>query len=155
MDYNEKLLLGCYLSYPSLMAGATQEQENEAMEMGDSFRQILWTEGGLDSVLKPIIYEDYGTNVHLILLQFFIAPFDFERDRLKKMEGYRKKEKAINFSFIIEKEFFSLSDDERKAFVRESVLTRLAELPCLIKKKKLDTDFERLYNDVTNALSAW
>ena len=94
-------LLGCYLSYPSLMADATTEQENEAMKMGDSFRQILWTEGGLDSVLKPIIYEDYGTNVHLILLQFFIAPFDFERDRLKKMEGYRKKEKAIFYSFII------------------------------------------------------
>ena len=80
-------LLGCYLPYPSLMADATTEQENEAMKMGDSFRQILWTEGGLDSVLKPIIYEDYGTNVHLILLQFFIAPFDFERDHLKKMNG--------------------------------------------------------------------
>lgn len=148
-------LLGCYLSYPSLMADATTEQENEAMKMGESFHQILWAEGGLDSILKPIIYENYGTDVHLILLQFFIAPFDFERDRLKKMEGYRKKEKTISFSFIIEKEFFSLNDDERKAFVRESVLTRLSELPCLIKKKKLDTDFERLYNDVTNALSAW
>lgn len=148
-------LLGCYLSYPSLMADATQEQENEAMKMGDSFRRILWAEGGLDSVLKPILYEEYGTNLHLILLQFFIGPFDFERNRLRKIEGYRKKEKSISLTFIIEKEFFSLSDDGRKAFIRESVLSRLSELPSIIKKKKLDTDFERLYNDITNALSAW
>lgn len=142
-------IFGCFLSYQSLMYDATDKQKEIAKEQGDLFHSYIWKIGGIDDMLKKLKYETYGTDIKLILLQFYIKPLPFELVNLNKIENYRKNEKSIGIPIIIDDDnFFSKSDKGRYLFIRNILLEKLDMLHTIVKKKKLDTDIDKLKYDL-------
>ena len=123
---NKSNILGCYVSYPSLMYDATEEQKKEAKEYGDLFCSYIWGGEGICETLKKLKHENYGENLILILFQFYVKPIAYELQNLKPIESYRKKEKAIGIPIIVTDEnFFSKSEEERYHFLKQSILQKL------------------------------
>ncbi len=88
---NVENLLGCYVSYPSLMYDAIETQKQKARKQGDLFSIYIWGNNGIDNTLKEIKRENYGNDMHLILLQFYVNPLSYLKQHLKEIESYRKK----------------------------------------------------------------
>lgn len=98
-------IFACFVSYPSLVADVSEQIKDEAIKKGDMFRSYIWGEAGLDRYLKNIQYSDYGQDLKRILFQFYVLPCDYERVHIRDIENYRKREKAIGISIIIESLF--------------------------------------------------
>lgn len=101
-------IFACFVSYPSLVADVSEQIKDEAIKKGDMFRSYIWGEAGLDRYLKNIQYSDYGQDLKRILFQFYVLPCDYERVHIRDIENYRKREKAIGISIIIESDFFNI-----------------------------------------------
>ena len=72
---------------------------------------------------------------------------------MKAIEPYRKKEKSIGVSIIVNNEnFFSRSEDERYTFLKQSMLLKLDLLAEVVKQKKLDTNIVLLQSDLQKIL---
>lgn len=68
---------------------------------------------------------------------------------LRETGNYRRKEKSIGLPVIIHDEnFFNRSDLERRRFLKDVILEKLALLAKVVKRNKLDTDIELLKSDV-------
>ena len=144
-------IFGCYVSYPSLMYGATDEQMKNVREQGDLFSTYIWGNKGISDMLKRLKYENYGNDLKLALFQFYIKPIPYLLQHLKEIESYRKKEKAIGIPIIVTDEnFFNKSEEERYNFLKQSILQKLDLLAEVVKKKKLDTDMDKLKSDLVN-----
>lgn len=142
-------IFGCFLSYQSLMYDATENQKQKVKEQGDFFHSYIWKKGGIDDVLKNLKHENYGTDIKLILLQFYINPLPFELVNLKEIENYRTKEKSVGFPIIIDEDnFFKKSDKHRHLFIKNTILEKLDLLYKVVKKKNLDTDIDKLKYDL-------
>lgn len=141
-------IFGCYMSDPPVKWDDSEDIKLLAAQKGDIFREYLWGEEGIDSVLKEPINIEYGNDVRLILFQFMLEPFSSHLDSLSELEGYRKKEKSIGVNIIITKEnFFDKSHDDRVKFIQSSIMNCLVEL----EKKfanKLDTRFDLLIREL-------
>ncbi|MBN8684314.1 MAG: hypothetical protein J0L99_16825 [Chitinophagales bacterium] len=139
-----KNIFGCFLKVgfdPSL-------DEQAAMQLAKKFHPYLWGDTGINSILKGLVFEDYGKDIELILLQFHIKPTLEEEFRIKQIEYYRKSEKSIGVSVIInDNNFFFLNEDGRMAFLKKEISNRIELLWEVVKKKKLDTDMPRLKQD--------
>jgi hypothetical protein len=131
--------LGCFFRVgfdPNL---SSQDFEH----LANTFRRFIWGDNGLCNKLKKLNSEDYGKDLKLVLFQFNVGPTAVELQRLKEIEPYRAKEKAIGIPIIVtEENFFSKSSEERYAFLRQSVLQKLDLLAEVVKKRKLDTGIE-------------
>lgn len=150
---NIENLLGCYVSYPSLMYDATEIQKQKAREEGDLFSIYIWGNEGISDTLKKLKYENYGNDMNLILLEFYVNPIPYLRQNLKEIESYRKKEKAIGIPIIVTDEnFFSKTEEERYRFLKEAILNKMDLLENVVKKKKLDTDVKKLKADIDRIL---
>jgi len=146
-------IFGCYLSYQSLMYDATEEQKQSSKNQGDLFCSYIRGEKGIDNALKKLDKSDYGKNLELALFQFHIKPMPFELPHLKEIESYRKKEKAIGINVIVtDDNFFNKSEEERYNFLKQSILQKMDLLAEVVKKKKLDTNMEKLKADLENIL---
>lgn len=149
----EKNIFGCYVSYPSLMYDATEEQKVNAKKLGDLFRTYIWGEKGICDTLKKLNNEKYGKDLKLALFQFYINPMSIVMQALKEIESYRSKEKAIGIPIIVTDEnFFNKDETERYNFLKEATLQKLDLLEEVLKKKKLDTNMELLKLDLKNIL---
>ena len=150
---NIENLLGCYVSYPSLMYDATEIQKQKAREEGDLFSIYIWGNEGISDTLKKLKCENYGNDMNLILLEFYVNPIPYLRQNLKEIESYRKKEKAIGIPIIVTDEnFFSNTEEARYRFLKEAILNKMDLLENVVKKKKLDTDVKKLKADIDRIL---
>lgn len=150
---NIENLLGCYVSYPSLMYDATEIQKQKARDEGDLFSIYIWGNEGISDTLKKLKYENYGNDMNLILLEFYVNPIPYLRQNLKEIESYRKKEKAIGIPIIVTDEnFFSKTEEARYRFLKEAILNKMDLLENVVKKKKLDTDVKKLKADIDRIL---
>ena len=148
-------IFACFVSYPSLVADVSEQTKDEAIKKGDMFRSYIWGEAGLDRFLKKIQYSDYGQDLKRILFQFYVLPCDYERVHIMNIENYRKREKAIGISIIIESDFFQYSDAQRKCILVSSIISKTEELKEIIEKNRLDTNFEQLVLDLRQELGSY
>ena len=157
----KKNILGCFI-----MAEATiydknktererQAEETRTNEEFHLFHSYIRGEKGIDNTLKKLNNEDYGNDLELALFQFYIKPIPYLLQNLKEIESYRKKEKAIGIPVIVTDEnFFNKSEEERYQFLRRSIFQKLDLLAEVIKKKKLDTNMEKLKIDLEKIFAA-
>jgi hypothetical protein len=141
MQVFEKNILGCFV-----MANMNDER-------GEIFRTYVWGEGKIAEMLKPLKYEKYGTDLTVILFQFYVNPIPYLQNNLKEVENYRKDERSIAVSIIVNEEnFFSKPDLGRKKFIHESIFKGLDSVIEVVQKKKLDTNVSLLKSDVEEIL---
>lgn len=148
-------IFACFISYPSLVADVSEQTKDEAIRKGDIFRSYIWSEAGLDRFLKKIPYSDYGQDLKRILFQFYVLPCDYERMHISDIENYRKREKAIGISIIIESNFFQYSDAQRRCILVSSIISKIEGLKEVIEKNRLDTNFEQLVLDLKQELGSY
>lgn len=145
----ENSILKCFVSVTTGNYNDTQKQIDLATEQGREFRNYIWGEKGISKKIEQLNFEDYGNDLKLILFQFYVNPDLVEVQSLLEIEKYRKREKSIGIPIIVNDEnFFNMSEKERYNFLKESTLAKLDLLAEVVKKKKLDTNIEKLKSDL-------
>lgn len=129
-------LLGFYASF-----GFEEEQQ-------ETVKNYLWGDNGLKAKLNHISPINYGTDFDIILFQFYVNPIDYLKQNLKEIGNYRRKEKAIGVSIILDNDFFKLSEQGRKEFFKNSINNRIEQLGERVKKSKLDLDVPLLIDAI-------
>src|SRR5690606_34001733 len=120
---------------------------------GQEFRTYVWSETGIDHILKKLNNEDYGQDIKLILFQFYLNPLPIELKGIKDIENYRKKEKSIGIPIIITDEnFYGESEEGRYNFLKQSIFQKMNILEEVVKKKKLDTNMNLLKSNLEQIL---
>jgi len=146
----DKNIFGCFFKVgfdPNL-------NEQDFTDLANTFKAYIWGDRGICDTLKKLKHEDYGNDLKLALFQFNVKPTQIELQRLKEIEPYRAKEKAIGIPIVInDKNFFSQSEEGRYSFLKQSVLQKLDLLADVVKKKKLDTKMELLKSDLQKILN--
>ncbi|MFD2872653.1 hypothetical protein ACFS5N_09250 [Mucilaginibacter ximonensis] len=128
--------------------------EEDFADLDKTFSPYIWGANKVDAKLKKLKYVDYGDDLRLILLQFYVKPTLIELNSIKDIESYRKNEKSIGIPIIVDNEnFFSKSEEVRCIFLKQSILQKLDLLENVVKKKKLDTNIEQLKIDLQNILN--
>ena len=151
---NTENIFGCFVSVTQPYANVNQEIKDLALEQGRLFRSYIWSEKGICNTLKKLNHVDYGKDLKLVLFQFYVNPLPVEVQNLKAIENYRKREKSIGMSIIVNDEnFFSKSEKGRYNFLKKSILQKLDLLVNVVKQKKLDTKMDLLKSDVQKLLS--
>ncbi len=141
-------IFGCFVSGPSLLWNATQEDERKAEEKGQAFRKYIWGDHGIDEILKQVINIEYGKDIRLILFQFYLNPIEYELENLDKTAGYRKREKSIGANIIVtDDNFFDRSNEEKITFLESKIINALSQLE-KDYKDKLDTRFDLLIREL-------
>ena len=148
-------VLGCFVSGPSLYSeDLNTEVERIAQQKCELFRSYIWGEFGICGPLKSLKRSDYGKDIQLVLLQFYVLPLLEQLSMLKEIERYRRNERSIGIPIIIHDDnFFDKSDFERRSFLKDVILEKLQLLAEVIKKHKLDTDITLLRSDVEGVLA--
>lgn len=142
---NNESILGCFVSGPTISFDATSAEEIQADEQGALFRSYIWGEKGIDNLFKKLKSQDYGNDLKLILFQFYINPHPIELENIEEVESYRKKERSIGLSVIVNNDnFFNKTEFERYEFLKKSILHKLDLLKNVVLQKKLDTKIELL-----------
>ena len=127
--------------------------EKDFMNIAEIFKPYIFGENGISNTLKKLNNYDYGKDLELALFQFNVKPTLIELQRLKEIEPYRKNEKSIGIPIIVNDEnFFNNSEDERRKFLKESILRKIDLLADVVKKRKLDTNVEKLKSDLATVL---
>ena len=145
----KKNILGCYFQ----VGFDANLKPEDFMRIANEFRPYIDGEKGIVNILKKLKYEDYGKDLELALFQFYVKPTLIEIQRLKEIESYRKKEKAIGIPIIVTDEnFFNKSEEERYNFLKQAILQKMDLLAEVIKKKKLDTNMVKLKIDLEEIL---
>ncbi|MFZ0596116.1 MAG: hypothetical protein WAM46_03975 [Flavobacterium sp.] len=142
-------IFGCFMKIgfdPNL-------SEHDFMDIDKIFSPYLWGERGISNELKKLKYNDYGEDLLLALFHFNVKPTLIELQKLKSIGSYRKNEKSIGISIIINDEnFFNKSELERYDFLKQSIFQKLDLLEEVVKKKKLDTSMNLLKTDLKRVL---
>jgi len=150
---NDESILGCFVSGPTISFDATPAEEIEADKQGVLFRSYIWGEKGIDNLFKKLKSQDYGNVLKLILFQFYINPHPIELDHIEEVESYRKNERSIGLSIIVNNQnFFNRTELERYQFLEKTILSRLDSLKNIVIQKKLDTKMELLKCDFLKLL---
>ncbi|HRP03255.1 MAG TPA: hypothetical protein PLE30_11465 [Candidatus Kapabacteria bacterium] len=132
-----KEILGCFVS--SMMNDTN----------GDLFRNYIWGQKGIYTILKQLNQGNYGNDLIIILFQFYVNPLQEKRERLKEIESYRKNEKSIGIPIIIDNEnFFCKSEEEKYNFLLNTILSKLLLLKNVVIRRKLDTKIDNLIQDI-------
>ncbi|WP_185965583.1 Imm44 family immunity protein [Flavobacterium zepuense] len=137
MDDN---IIGCFIS------------SNIGDEHGPIFRQYIWSDNGIGNALKNLKYYNYGKDIKLILLQFYVNPIPYLKENLKEVEEYRKREKSIGLSIVIDQDnFFSKDETHKFLFLKDEIISRIIQL----QKINLDTNIEILINDLLDIFESF
>lgn len=150
-------VFGVYARFQRDGYETTQSAIDEREQMAKDFREYLWGadhESGLAGALRTLRSDSYGSDVNLILLQFNVNPLiNSPFPEPKEIESYRPKEKSIGVWITITKEnFFSKTDVEKDAFIRDVVVDRLEQVRARFNNRKLDVDMDRLIEDTKRLL---
>ena len=87
-------VIGCFASY------------NMGEEGTKIFNSYIWHENSITDILSDLEYFKYGSDMKLILFQFYINPIPYLSQHLKEIESYRKNEKSIGIPIIVTTENF-------------------------------------------------
>jgi len=135
-------ILGFFASFRS---GETEQ---------DKVKSYLWGENGFKETLKPLKWQNYGQDFHLILFQVYVNPISYLRNVLREIESYRRKEKSIGIPIIIDEEnFFNLNEKDKQKFFQTTIQVKLDLLKVKVKRNKLDLDIDKLKLDVDRLLN--
>lgn len=148
-------IIGFFVSYQSLIAGFTVYEKEKVEKQGKLFEDYVWHNlDSLDKKLGNIAFSDFGFDLELILFEFYINPLEYEKNYHKNEIGnYNKNEKSVGIPvFVTDELFFNRKEYERKQFLNEIISKKLLLLKEVIKKKKLDTDIDKLIITVLNKL---
>jgi len=149
MENIKNNILGCYFQ----VGFDANLKEVDFMNIANEFRPYIWGEEGIDNSLKKLNKLSYGKDLELVLFQFYVKPTLCELQRIKEIESYRKKEKAIGIPIIVTDEnFFNKSEEERYRFLKQFILQKMDLLAEVVKRKKLDTNMEQLKIDLDKIL---
>ncbi len=149
---NNDALLQFTIHYPSVTFAAFGNQEHGAMSQGNEFRQLLYGDKGMLSPLKEISAADYGHDLEHIAFDFHINPCDFEINDIRAVGAYRKKIHSIDVAVIVGEDFFRKADEERRQWVKGQIQERIRQVGLITSRQKLDTDIERLLQDLESRL---
>ena len=154
MEKRDDNILGCFISWAANYADEDPAIKGLREEKSKLFQSYIWGEFGIGEPLKTLIRSDYGEDLKLALLQFYVLPILEQLTYLKEIERYRPKERAIGIPIIIHDEnFFKRTDLERRNFLMEVILEKLDLLAKVVKRNKLDTNIDLLKADVAKVLS--
>lgn len=137
----ENNLIGFYASF-----NTDESSQKNVMD-------YLWGENGLNSKLKTIKWLSYGEDFHLVLFEFYVNPIPYERNALREIGNYRRKEKSIGIPIILDEVFFQLDEIDRQTFLKTIILNKLDLLKEKIKRNKLDLNIISLKQNVELLLS--
>lgn len=143
---SEDNIFGCFVK---TTADSTLNNQEQVFEKGKLFRTYIFGEKGINHQFKELINSHYGDNLKLILFQFYVY-------LLQDLEpvDYRQKEKSIGIPIVINDEnFFNKLEEDRYRFLKESILQKMDLLAEVVKKRKLDTDIEKLKHDLKEVLN--
>jgi hypothetical protein len=131
--------------YANFMSGETEQ---------DKVKSYLWGVNGLKETLKPLKWQNYGQDFHLILFQVYVKPIPSLRNALREIESYRRKEKSIGIPIIIDQEnFFNLNEKDRLKFFQTTIQVKLDLVKEKVKRNKLDLDIDKLKLNVDRLLN--
>ena len=149
MKEDDNNILGCFVSGPSLYHDADRQTEDIATEKAEIFRGYIWGQFGICDSLKTLNRNDYGKDLKLALLKFYVLPLIEMLAVIRDIERYRPKERAIGIPIIVhDYNFFDKSDRERRRFLKQTIREKLDLLAGVVKRNKLDTDIGLLKADV-------
>lgn len=100
MEENNEIL-GCFVSCQSTLYDENKSEIERIKEQKiineecKLFRSYIWGESGINNILKKLKHKNYGKDIELILLEFYIKPAPYLLQNLKEVSSYRKKEKSI------------------------------------------------------------
>lgn len=131
------------------MGGITHQGSDMQMIANNELVQAhIWGEGGIKQMLKDFPSDRYGKDLSLILLRFIVCPVDYLRQNLKDVGPYSKTDKSVDLMIVLEEDFFKKSIASQKTYLAESIQSKLDLLVDICKRKKLDTDINKLKMDV-------
>ena len=82
-----------------------------------------------------------------------VKPIPYERDALREIENYSRKEKSIGIPVIIDDEnFFKLNEVGRQKFFHTIIQSKLDLLNEKVKRNKFDLNIIKLKNDIDRIL---
>lgn len=145
-------IFGCFVSITEGLSTADTKTKELAKEQGSLFLKYIWGEMGTDNKINILKHSDYGQDLLLILLQFYVNPLPIQIQILGEIERYRKNEKSIGCPIIVDGDFFKKSELERLSFIKNAIFQKIDLLEVVIKKKKLDTNISLLRADLQNIL---
>ncbi len=135
MEEKDKFL-GCLVSGPALYHDADKLVKEQSLQQGKLFRNYIWGNKGISSVLSRFRNEDYGKDLRIILFQFYINPLPVELHNLPEIEQYRAKERSIGIPVVVtEENFFCKPEKERYHFINHAILQKLDLLAQIVKKR--------------------
>ncbi|GGG50783.1 hypothetical protein [Bizionia arctica] len=116
-------------------------------------RSYLWSENGLKNKLNFLKWQDFGTDLKLILFEFYVRPIPYERKNIKPIGSFRRKEQSVGIPIILDDQnFFRLKENERQLYFKNTILEKLELLTEKIKRNKLDTNISELKSKVEKTL---
>ncbi len=112
-------------------------------------KELLWGENGIKNQFSSLKSQNYGTDIMLILFEFYVNPIPYLRGNLKEIGSYRKKEKSIGIPTILDNEtFFNLNKNEQNLFLKNTILNKLTLVKEKVKRNKLNFRIDELIIDV-------
>lgn len=112
-------------------------------------KEHLWGENGLKNRFSTLKWQDYGTDIVLILFEFNVNPIPYLRENLKEIGSYRRKEKSIGIPTILDNEnFFELDENEQLDFLKNRIIEKLSLVKEKVKRNKLNFNIDGLISDV-------
>ena len=149
-------IFGCFVSGPAVYGDSSTETINESERLGEEFVKFMWGSNRLCEILKQLKHQDYGTDLTIILFQFYLNPIPEQLSYLKEIGSYRRKEKSIGIPVIVDNHnFFTLSDIERRIKIVTILKQKLNLVESVIKRNKLDTKFNELKVDFSKILDSF
>lgn len=124
---------------------------------GQTIDQYLGRQTGFDTLLQNHLKnEHYGDDLKLLLISFIIEG-QFKRDLPSKItaSSFGKKDRAVEVKIPVKmREFVLFSESDRKKFIVESIIAAV-NAARIRHGEKLDTDFDRLIQDVCTFGNHW
>lgn len=149
-------ILGVYANFGYDAYEQSGDVNKRREEQARIFREFLWgadAKGGLSLKFKELKKGNYGKDLDLILFQFRVNPISSSLGVYKPIGNYRPKEKSFEVWITVNDDnFFSKNGKERNKFIKNTILDRLNDIACRLKRSRLDIDIDKLIVDVNDVL---
>jgi hypothetical protein len=119
-------------------------------EVDSMFAPYVWGATGLANLLKPLKLKNYGTELKLLLIEYYVegkfTEHLFDEIRLR---NYSTKSKDISAQVPVRRsDFHDRTDRQRREFLLKTTLEAIELVRGRLEKRKLGVDFDRLRQDV-------
>ena len=114
------------------------------------FSPYVWDKHGLDTLMKKKLAKNYGNDMELLLIQYYVeGKFSSYMPVQPKLGNYMKKSRDISIAIgVLREKFHNRNEFERREFIVDSTVNAIKMVKDRLRKKKLDVDFDKLIQDV-------